>query len=771
MRSSLFTLFLLSLEAAPASSLRIPLPLQSPSPRLADSSGKRIEARWTLDLTSGMGIEKRRKSDKGDTDPSDSDEGPLAGDVGKRRKRPNKGGKVDGNDVAKIMKANGGGNDNEREPNNEDGGERPEKGKGGKKAKHIPGSHHRDDRLPPPKEEHGKHQPNHKSKAKHGKRYLSSNPRYHTKKELSFWDYDRHVKRMGEFDLLHGTGLREEVELQKRGHGADERKGGRHGKAGNDGGRNGKSDGDDAGRHTKHDDGGRGRHGKHGGGHKHGGERGDEGKGRHENGENVAASDARGKDPLAAGQSGHVDRPHIDAVDDGSKGQVRGDSLPDLHTQDHPPSHRQGVTLGDGISAQSKPLASPAHHDKGSVPQARGLLDPLRVDNMLGLEYDAYDCEEELTYDHHTLLRRDDQDPSATGEQTPTPGPPTAVSVVEGGPRLFADRIIWQPQSDHPEKHGGLKRRRKNKHHDDDEEDDDGAGGGKHGRNRHEDDEDDGESSKSRHRGGEEDDEYASSGSKKGKGRYDDVEDGKDEENGYSTKSTGRTKGKGSFDNDDTPYSKSNPLSNFDDDEDAPLPKSKPKSKFDDGQYRPSSYINSGVDDCATLSSFYTSMKGETWAPTSDWSGSAVSSKVPACCYWTGITCDEFERVIGVDVSSLGLSGPLGSELFSLDALFRLQVNLISLCCVRGTNTQGYIWKRLDFPSRPVRYSPNSSEHKRSLQQPHRSDPNHSPHSPDIEDVKSSFERIYRRNSNQLCQSHFDSSEQESIDFGKNHGG
>ena len=629
-----------------------------------------------------MGIEKRRKSDKGGTDLSDGQE-PLSeaegkrrkrpddDDEEKRRKRPDKGGKADGDEVAKAMRAHDGGDDDEHERNNEDGGEQPKKGKG-KKSKHIPGSHHRDDR-PPPTQEHEKHRPNHKgkSKGKHEKRYLSSNPRYHTKKELSFWDYDRHVKRMGEFDPLRGTGLREEVELQKRGHGADERKG-RHGKGDGDGGRHetGDGDGDDGGRHSKHDDGGRGRHGKHGDDGKHGESgKGDGRKDRHEKEEDMSATDARGKDLHAAGQAEHVDRLHIDAIDSDGKGQVRGDSLPNLHTQNHPPSHRQGVTLGDGVSAQSKSLASPVHNDKGPAPEARGFLDSLRVDDLLGLEYDAYDCEEELTYGHHTLLVRDDQDPSTSGEQPPAPGPPTAVSVVDGGPRLFADRIIWQPKSDHPEKHGGLERRRKNKHHDDDDEDEDGDGGGKHGRNRHGDDEDDYGSAKSKHRGGEEDDDYGSSSTKKGKGRYDDEED---EDDGYSTKSTDRTKGKGSFDDDDTPYSKSNPLSDFDDDEDAPLPKSRPKSKFDDGQYRPASYANSGVDDCATLSSFYTSMKGETWTPTSDWSGSAVSSKAGACCSWTGVTCDEFERVIGVDVSSLGLSGPLGNEVFSLDALLRL---------------------------------------------------------------------------------------------------
>jgi hypothetical protein len=679
MRSSLFTLFLLSLEAAPASSLRIPLPLQSPSPRLADSSGKRIGARWTLDLTSGMGmgIEKRRKSHEDGTDFPDSGQKPLDedggmrrarpddGEDGKRRKRPDKGGKEDGDEVAKVMKANDVGEDDDQGPTADDEGEELKKGKGGKKAKHIPGSHHRDDRLPPTEEKHAKHRPNHKGKGKHEKRYLSSNPRYHTKKELSFWDYDRHVKRMGEFDPLHGTGLREEVEMQKRGHGADERKG-RHGKGDGEGGRHGKGEGDDGGRHGKHDDGGRGRHRKHGG-DTDGGGRKDGRKGRHDEDEDMSTTDARGKEFHAAEPSGHVDRPHIDAIDSGGKDQVRGDSLPNPRTQDHPPSHRQGVTLGDGISAQSKSLASPAHHDKFSAPEARSLLDPLRVDDMLGLEYDAYDCEDELRAGHHTLSGRDDQDPSATVEQPPAPGPPTSVSVVDGGPRLFADRIIWQPKSDHPEKHGGLERRRKNKHHDDDEEDEDG--GGKHGRNRHGDDEDDYGSSKSRHRGGEDDDEYESSTPKKGKGRYDDEED---DDDGYSTKSAGRNKGKGSFDDDDTPYSKSNPLSDFDDDGDAPLPKSKSKSKFDDGQYRPASYANSGVDDCATLSSFYTSMKGETWTPASDWSGSAVSSKAAACCSWTGVTCDEFERVIGVDVSSLGLSGPLGNEVFSLDALLRL---------------------------------------------------------------------------------------------------
>jgi hypothetical protein len=242
--------------------------------------------------------------------------------------------------------------------------------------------------------------------------------------------------------------------------------------------------------------------------------------------------------------------------------------------------------------------------------------------------------------------------------------------VLDGGPRLFADRIIWQPKSDHPEKeHGGLQRRRKDKHKDDEEDEEDDRGG-KHGHGKHGDDEDEDDTSKSKHWGDEEtEDDYTSSASgKNGKSRHGDEADGDD---GYSSKSNSR------YADDEESYPKSKPSSKFDDDDEAGSStgtKSSPKSKFDDGQYRPSAYANSGADDCATLSSFYVSMKGETWSPPVDWSASAVSTPKGAasCCTWTGITCDAYERVIGLDVSSLGLSGALGSELFSLDALLRL---------------------------------------------------------------------------------------------------
>jgi hypothetical protein len=639
--------------------------------------------------TQGMNWDKRRKSDKDDTDLLDSDKSDPAAedpDEGGRHARPHKtrpkDGQADGEEVARVMKANDNHDNNNEDEDEERGGKQPKKGK---KAKHAPGSHHRDDRHPSsvPEDESGpstsskKHhskqkRPDRKAKGKHtnDKRYLSSNPRYHEKKELSFWDYDRHIKRIGDFDPLHGTGLREEVAtmMERRGHGADER--------------NGK--GKEGGRHSRHGDGiGGTRHAKHGA----------KGKGRHA----VHAAD----DELTSTKSGlrhddfhatnNIDGPHINAISMEQGVQVRGDSLPDLHEQDTLPSHRQGVTLGDGsTSAQS--LASPAGNHHGASPggvvpvpvstpsphtkEARGLLDNLRVDNMLDLDSEAYDCEEEYGHGHHTLFGRDEnQDWQPAPETAPAPSPPQQVSVVDGGPRLFADRIIWQPKSDHPEKHGGLERRRKNKHKDHDEDDEDG---GKHGRNRHDDDyedEDDEYGSgsrkiKSKHLGDEDEESYGLSSEKKGKGSYNEDEEGYEDD--YSAKGTGRSRGKGAFD-DDVPYSKSNPLSGFDEDEDGYPTKPKSKSKFDDGQYRPSTYANSGIDDCATLSSFYVSMRGETWSPPVDWSASAVSSASKAsCCTWTGVTCDEYERVIGVDVSSLGLAGPLGSELFSLDALLRL---------------------------------------------------------------------------------------------------
>jgi hypothetical protein len=70
-------------------------------------------------------------------------------------------------------------------------------------------------------------------------------------------------------------------------------------------------------------------------------------------------------------------------------------------------------------------------------------------------------------------------------------------------------------------------------------------------------------------------------------------------------------------------------------------------------------------------------MKGETWTPVVDWSAS-VQRRAPSssmrgrCCNWTGVTCDEYQRVIGLSLPNQGLTGPLSADLFSLDALLRL---------------------------------------------------------------------------------------------------
>jgi hypothetical protein len=626
-----------------------------------------------------VGNDKRRKSNQDDSDDIDlgasfaSHDGPTPSRKNRHDKNDDNGarthkgnGDEKGEEVAKVMTANDRGGDgrhikqtvNDNEVDEDRNDNTP---KNGKKAKHIPGSHHRDDRLQTASS--ANHHPHHGSSGhhvKHGskekRRYLSSNLRIHEKRTLSIWDYDRHVKRMGEFDPLHGTTLREEME--RRGHGVDDR-GDRHSKhaKGEAGGHRSKHGNDENGRHPKHDE-----------------------------DEDVQTegmtSEPKMNDFHASPDSQHSQhtqhhpvRPIV-AMEQG--GQVRGDSLPDLDKQDTLPSHRQGVTLGDA-SVSSQSLASPAHAHPN---EARGLLDPLRVDDMLGLEYEAYDCEDEydLGHGYTDLLGRDegsgtdDWQPQPEPSTSPVPSPSQRVSVLDGGSRMYADKIIWQPTSDHPEKQkGGLERRRKDKHNDDGDEDDSGD---KHGRGRHGDDEED-DYGHGKHGGKHGDEDYddgeygSSSSRKKGKGSYDD-----DGEDSYSAKGSGRGSSRagsdGYVDDFDTPRSRSG--SRYDDPESGyPSTKQNSHSKFDDGQYRPSSY-QSNADDCAILSSFYTSMRGETWTPAVDWSASAVSSRsgTASCCSWTGITCDEYQRVIGLDVSSLGLSGPLGTELFSLDALLRL---------------------------------------------------------------------------------------------------
>jgi hypothetical protein len=571
-------------------------------------------------------MEKRRKShdddidDAGPPDRHGSTSRVKEADQDEDEERPSRGRRPHkGHDDDEVHEATS--NDNERQTKS---------GKG-KKQKHIPGEHHREDRVPPVSMQsgHGKGRA-----GKHGKRYLSSNPRHHAKRSLSVWDYDRHSKRMGDFDPLHGTGLREE----KRGHGRVDRD--EDEKEGSHGGRD----------EDQH--------------HSSKGDHGD----RHGHGPDHSSFAALAED-----------------------GTVRGDSLPKERIGTHSggmvgvqakgiPSHRQGVTMGDG-SAGAHSLAAPLSKEAHPQHKETGLLDPLLVDGILDMDYEAYDCEDDsplATHPHY--IRRDGEgDGQPQGEGTPPPnpaGPPAAVSVVDGGPRLYADRIIWQPKFAHPEKDGGLQKRRKNKNKN------------KHGRHGYDDEEDyededeDGGrgKGKDRHRGGddgEEEDSYGASSTssrKKGKGRYGDEED-----DGYG--------GRGGEDDYDGPRSKSksdkhaayggdddHPYSKYSQDEyDGPSS----SSKFDDGQYHPSAY--SDVDDCATLSSFYTSMRGETWTPVVDWS-SSISSRSTSpgdaikakCCTWTGVTCDEYHRVIGLNLPNQGLAGPLSEELFSLDALLRL---------------------------------------------------------------------------------------------------
>lgn len=617
--SSLFAALVLSLELAPAASMRIPMPLESPSPMLAstkpgpgfDNAQRDLDGhRHGYAKEKEMEMDKRRESKEDDTDPSGDERGRDRG------RRPSKG--------------DDGGRDEIRETSvgaDADGRSRANGNAKKEKQKHVPGEHHRDDRLSTSalnetgderkggsRRPHGHARHPRLEKGK-GKRYLSSNPRYHPKRYLSVWDYDRHTKRMGESDPLHGTGLREE-----------KRNSGRHG----------------------HD---------------------------------ILAStfaeegNARGDSlPLPKDRTGSL-RPV------GLGGDMVGHSH--LDKPKGVPSHRQGVTLGDGSTIGSahslaSTSTSKVPHTQGH-PSARGLLEPLSVDGLLGMEYEAYDCEDDIPSHSppHTFLRRDGEGGDQGGEPAP-PEPPAVVSVLDGGSRMYAEKIIWQPTSAHPEKEwggGGLQKRRKNKNkdkdrhgrHGDDDEDEDDYGDG---------DEDSGgrRKGKDKHRGDdEEDDEYgasSTSGRKKGKGRYDDDDeygpgdgDGEYDEPRSRPKSGSKAGKHGGYQGEDEDEDSYDPPSHFS------------SSKFDDGQYHPSAYSN--IDDCATLSSFYTSMKGETWTPVVDWSAS-VQRRAPSsslkgrCCTWTGVTCDEYHRVIGLSLPNQGLTGPLSEDLFSLDALLRL---------------------------------------------------------------------------------------------------
>lgn len=461
------------------------------------------------------------------------------------------------------------------------------------KAKHRPGSHHKDDRVSAkatdPERGSSKKKGKAKSKAKsnakgrdkgrgkgrankQSKRYLSSNAPTHPKREMSLWDYDRHAKRMGPFDPLAGTGVREAHQYRRALYDAT-----------------------------------------------------------------LMVS--------AAGPS---------------------DDVPVLS------AFRQGVVLEHGQPHPGSQLASTDH-----TLQRRTLL------NLGGLvTFDLFD-------DLGSMERRDDPLPEQTDPgQNTTLTPAGVVSVLDGGPRMYADKIIWQPTSNHPKvDERNLVPRRKSD--DDEEEWEESRGGGpsgyedsdagKHGGGKGygigNDDEDGEEGDRRSHANSDSD------GRRHGQAQDDD-EQADDDDEYQSSSSTGGHAGKHGGDNrfgDDelSDGSRQHPASHStsnsvdsDDEDDYPPMKQKYKPAFDDGQYRPWKAPGSEMNDCATLASFYTSMSGDSWTRDLGWSTKARTRT--ACCQWTGVTCDVYDRVVGVNLAGAGLEGALSDEIFSLNELIRL---------------------------------------------------------------------------------------------------
>lgn len=446
----------------------------------------------------------------------------------------------------------------------------------------------------------------HASPGRKGKQFLSSNPRWHAKKAMSLWDYDRHSKRVGHFDPLVGHNwvppAHPEVELE------------------------------------------------------HLASRG--------------ASVVYVRDPSA--------QPGPDTIENPAR----------------TPTLRQGLVLEHGQPHPGRPLASST--DEESRRQT--------LVNLGGLV--TFDILSDDHFDAAWPHKRDEDTTDQPDSGSPKPditGDIPAVSVLDGGTRMYADKIIWQPTSDHP-KPNELSRRRKDDDGGDEEWDDgdDGQsvfnGGEAESRGRKsnryealEKDQVDGESSHKKGSSHDEDSGHNRNSEGRGVTHDEDYED--DEPSGRRGKGnkyhseasdyedldsdTGRHHADSSgFDragtDSDVAY-EDDDRQTFDPDrtdkDRAFAPGRHARPTYDDGQYRP---FKSFGDDCAALVSFYQAMRGDSWSGLSDWSDPLRSRA--GCCDWIGVTCDPYDRVVIVDLAGAGLEGGLSDELFSLESLVRLSV-------------------------------------------------------------------------------------------------
>ena len=619
---------------------------------------------------------------------------PSAQDDGPSRLRPHDGNldtqATKGSDEGKVSTSS----TRHRAPKDGLKGQVKGKSKKGKKAKHVPGQYHRDDRkaasasasgpgAPDDQDEgkeHGedddsregrKHHtenPKHDSrsglKPKHGqeeRRYLSSSPRVQPRRSMSLWDYDRHTKRMGEFNPVLG----------------------------------------------------------------------------------MESSDWWGSAAATTTSSNRYDDDtNLEDIEGGRWAGLASALEAQEATLDKPLGehwHLSDVPLPkvDPIGLMEKAAASLASHQAEEVQKQTllslgGLITFTLLDDEAVIDTvaptwprkrDDWSPSGVTTlsappspvspspqvsatppvaawFQNTTIYDTPPSPPSLPASPSPStyveaPSQDTKISVLDSGSRPYADRIIWQPSSDHPDlsrrsTHIGeleltkLFKDDKDNYDSEDYEDNDSDERGRKAVKSKQDDEDE--------------------APKRRKGKHSSDYDDENEEDGDSRKSRKKHKG-GEYDNEQdrpTTTSKSGKKHGYEDDQDdsgsgtSSSRKHPADSDYDseDGdddlpRKRPSVASTSSVDpdpnanDCPALASFYRNMNGDSWTRDLGWLPSIRGRG--SCCDWVGVSCDEYERVIGIRLTDVGLEGQMSDDLSTLDQLVRLYVPPPSALFLEGT--------------------------------------------------------------------------------------
>lgn len=591
-------------------SLRIPLPLRSPSAFLAASRSQRHLARRELNQDSLQ-------------------DGPKKGS--------------DIHDPTSTFHSDRFSHDSERKDDSAISASSTKHRSGnGKKVKHRPGQHHKDDRPSksthanddirdrPSKSIHGEDDVrDHTSKSKdknrnkkpkkeiEERRYLSSSPRVQPKREMSFWDYDRHTKRLGSFNPFMGMET---------------------------GAQSSKTDTDTSPDPSYVDN------------------EGTTGW----SGALAAAEKAEQTWQNSVGKPHHIS-------------EIQAASIPEETIQPQMTKQSQASVIPD-----------PEHKiQRQTLLSLGGLITFDFLDDGDMLDTASRDRRDGWTSSTLTPVPTITTPVAAWTQNISTYETPEVItSVLDGGARVYADKIIWQPASAHPDLSTDGPDLTKRRKHDEDE--DEGRGrsdysdsdyddaedrrGGKHSKSYDDDEEDEPKRGRKKHSSASDkyDDQDEDGGARNSRNKHKDEYE--DDENGRSP-SKGRKKTGFSEDDDDGyEYGSSRGSSRkyaLDDADSYDSAGETPHRK------RPGSASTSAMglgnansNDCAQLASFYRNMDGEYWTRDLGWK-SAVRGRT-SCCDWLGVTCDEYERVIGIRLSDVGLEGQMSTDLFSLDQLVRL---------------------------------------------------------------------------------------------------